>query len=207
MLEAVLSGISLGLVLALLVGPVFFMLIDTSIKKGFMKAVILAVGVVLSDAFFICLTYFSATALGFMKSYQTEIGIAGGILLVIFGLVNIFKKPHLKSTDIDLPDNSKSPLVDIVKGFMMNALNPFVLIFWIGVSGVVSANENYSDMHIVMFYLVVLLTVFLTDVLKAWLAARLRHFLKPGLILMINRVSGVGLILFGCRLLYQILFP
>ena len=103
MLEAVLSGISLGLVLALLVGPVFFMLIDTSIN------------------------------LGFMKSYQTEIGIAGGILLVIFGLVNIFKKPHLKSTDIDLPDNSKSPLVDIVKGFMMNALNPFVLIFWIGV--------------------------------------------------------------------------
>ena len=134
------------------------MLIDPSIKKGFMKAVILAVGVVLSDAFFICLTYFSATALGFMKSYQTEIGIAGGILLVIFGLVNIFKKPHLKSTDIDLPDNSKSQLVDRVKGFMMNALNPFVLIFWIWVSGVVSANEYFSDVHIVMLYRLFMLT-------------------------------------------------
>lgn len=204
MLEAVLSGVSLGLVLALLVGPVFFMLIDTSIKKGFFKAFVLSVGVVLSDAFFIVLTYFSSAALGFMNSYKSEIGTGGGILLIIFGVINIVKKPHIKSADIDLPDDSKSLYIDMIKGFMMNALNPFVLIFWIGVSGVVSANQQFTDMHVVIFYVFVLVTVFSTDILKAWLASRLKSFLKPALILTINRLSGAGLILFGLRLLYQL---
>ncbi len=205
--EAVLSGLSLGLVLAFLVGPVFFMLLDTSIKKGFKKAVVLAFGVVLSDAFFIGLTYFSSTAIGYLAEYKTEIGVAGGILLVIFGVVNFLKKPHVKSTEIDLPDDSKSPVVDITKGFMMNALNPFVLIFWIGVSGVVGANQEFTDMHVVIFFGTALVTVFLTDVLKAWLASRLRSFLKPGLILLINRLSGAGLIFFGGHLLYKIWMP
>lgn len=207
MIEAVLSGISLGLVLALLVGPVFFMLIDTSIKKGLVKAVFLALGVVLSDAFFVSLTYFSSAALGFMNHYQVEIGIAGGSLLIIFGFANFFKKPHVKAADVDLPDDSGSYLVDVTKGFMMNALNPFVLIFWMGVAGVVNANSSFTEAHIVTFYFFALLTVFSTDFIKAWLAARLHSFLKPGLMHTINRVSGAGLVLFGLRLLYKILNP
>lgn len=205
MIEAVLSGITLGLVLAFLIGPVFFMLIDTSIKKGFRKAVFMAVGVMLSDGAFILITYFSRTAIVILSDYKTEIGVTGGVVLIIFGLVNFFKKPHISAAAIDLPDDSRSEWIDTMKGFMMNALNPFVLIFWIGVSGAISAKNNFTEPNIIVFYIVVLITVLTTDLIKAWLASRLKRLLKPGVLLWINRASGAGLMIFGIRMVYLIL--
>ncbi len=204
MIDAVLSGILLGLVLAMLIGPVFFLLIDTSIKRGFRIAVWLAVGVMLSDAFFIIITYFSSTALSFMKEFSKEIGIGGALLLIVFGVLNFIKKPHIKASELDLPDDSRTPLVDTAKGFMMNFLNPFVLLFWMGVAGGIAAREQWTTTGVVVFYSVVLVTVLGTDLLKAWLALKLKKFLKPSVLMMVNKISGVGLIIFGVRLLYMI---
>lgn len=206
MLEAIVSGLTLGFVLSLLVGPVFFLLIDTSIKKGFKRAVWLATGVLLSDAFYIVITYFSSTAMGLMNNYQLEIGWAGGILLIAFGIVTILKKPHIKSSELDLAEHGSSLWKEVLKGFIMNFLNPFVLIFWLGVSGSVSAGKSFTYMHTVIFFIAVLSTVFLTDVLKAWTASKLRAFLKPNLLIWVNRVSGTGLFLFGVRMIYKMVF-
>ena len=205
MFDVVLSGILLGLVLAMLIGPVFFLLIDTSIKKGFRIAAWLAAGVMLSDAFFIIITYFSSTALSFMKEYSREIGIGGAALLIVFGVLNFIKKPHIQASELDLPDDSKSPLVDTAKGFMMNFLNPFVLLFWMGVAGGISAREQWAQPEVIVFYSVVLTTVLGTDLLKAWLALKLKAVLKPSVLMRVNKISGIGLIIFGVRLLYMIL--
>ncbi len=205
MTEAIVSGMVLGVVLAFLIGPVFFLLLDTSIKKGFKVAAYLALGVMLSDAFFILITYFSSSAIQLMQDYKTEIGIGGGVLLIIFGVLNFIKKPHIKATELDLADDRPSLWIDTSKGFMMNLLNPFTLLFWIGVSGGVAVKFQSSDMHTVIFYSVVLATVLATDLLKAWLAAKLKRFLKPGVLVMVNKISGIGLVLFGCRLVYMIL--
>lgn len=205
MLEAIVSGLTLGFVLSLLVGPVFFLLIDTSIKKGFKRGVYLAVGVLLSDMFYIAITYFSSVASGVMQYYQWEIGWAGGILLMVFGMVTILKKPHIKSTDLDLSDKGSSVWVEVLKGFLMNLLNPFLLIFWLGVSGSVSAGKSFTYRHTVIFFITVLVTVFLTDVIKAWSASKLRTFLKPTLLIWVNRISGTGLLLFGIRMIYKMI--
>jgi amino acid exporter len=205
MLEAIVSGLTLGFILSFLVGPVFFLLIDTSIKKGFQKAIWLAAGVLLSDAFYIIITYFSSTATGVMHTYRYEIGWAGGLLLIVFGIVTILKKPHIKSSELDLAVNGSSNWMEVLKGFLMNFLNPFVLVFWLGVSGSVSGGKSFTYMHTVIFFTAVLCTVFVTDILKAWSASRLRAFLKPNLLLWVNRVSGTGLFLFGVRMIYKLM--
>lgn len=206
MLEAIVSGLTLGFVLSLLVGPVFFLLIDTSIKKGFKRGVYLSLGVLLSDIFYIAITYFSSVASGVVNNYKWEIGWAGGLLLMVFGIVTIFKKPHIKSADLDLSDKGSSVWVEVLKGFLMNLLNPFVLIFWLGVSGSVSAGKSFTYIHTVIFFISVLTTVFLTDVMKAWSASKLRAFLKPNLLIWVNRISGTGLLLFGIRMIYKMIF-
>ena len=203
MLEAIVSGVMLGLVLSLLVGPVFFLLIDTSIKKGFKRGVYLSLGVLLSDMFYIAITYFSSVAAGVVNNYKWEIGWAGGLLLMVFGIVTMLKKPNIKSADLDLSDNGSFGWVEVLKGFLMNLLNPFVLIFWLGVSGSVSSGNSFTYMHTVIFFISVLTTVFLTDVIKAWSASKLRAFLKPNLLIWVNRVSGFGLLLFGIRMIYK----
>ncbi|MDA0314685.1 MAG: hypothetical protein O3A40_05240 [Bacteroidetes bacterium] len=47
MQQAILEGIELGLLLSMMIGPVFFALITTSIDHGFRQAAILALGVFL----------------------------------------------------------------------------------------------------------------------------------------------------------------
>lgn len=199
MIEAVLSGVLLGLVLAMMVGPVFFMILDISIRRGLRSAVFFAAGVVLNDAFYIIITYFSSETLHVFNRFQKEIGVAGGILLMGFGFLNFCKKPHVQAVDLDLGEAGPGWMYT-GKGFMMNLLNPFVLLFWLGVSGAAGARLGESHWNIVTFFLVSLVTVFITDLLKAWAAIRVRSMIRPSALLALNRISGIALLLFGLRL-------
>lgn len=189
----------------MLVGPVFFLLIDTSIKRGLLPAVVLSAGVVLSDAFFVVVTYFSSTALGTLRYFEQEFGIASAILLVFFGILSIVKKPDIKSESIEVLQATSPIYASFLKGFLANLLNPFVLVFWLGVSGTLTAEGIHSERHILIFFFAVLLTVFCTDILKAWLAQRLRRILRPGILLWVNRISGLGLMAFGLQMLWKVM--
>ena len=202
MVEAIVSGISLGLVLALLLGPVFFMLINTSIKKGFTPAAYLAVGVMLSDALYIVIAYFSSTALNLIQTNKELIGLGGGLLLIVFGAVTIVKKADMEGDKLELPDDSKTYLIDTGKGFMMNMLNPFVLIFWVGVSTTLTVKDHLSPMHTYLFFGCALVTVLGTDLLKAFLALKLKTMIKPAFLVWLNRISGAGLMIFGIRMIW-----
>jgi threonine/homoserine/homoserine lactone efflux protein len=205
MLEAILSGITLGLLLAILIGPVFFMLLNTSIKKGFVPAAYLAFGVMLSDAFFIVVSYYGSAFVGLFNNHKFEVGLGGGGILIIFGLVNMLKKPADANLEPELPDDSKSLLIDTGKGFIMNSMNPFVLVFWVGVSGTLAAKEHFTHFLVLIFFLTTLCTVLSTDLLKAWLASRLKNLIRPVFLLWLNRLSGLGLILFGFKMIWSIM--
>lgn len=205
MLDAILGGLSLGFVLALLVGPVFFMLLDISIKKGFRHAFFLSLGVVASDAFFILISVFSSSVLNLITDNKTPVGIVGGSLLIGFGLSFLLKKPHIKSDELILTKHNGAGWIEIMKGFSMNVLNPFVPLFWIGVAAGLSA-EKFDSTHTIVFYSSALLTIFSTDLMKAWFAFRLKRFLNPGILRKFQILSGTGLIIFGIRLIYLVIF-
>lgn len=205
MLEAVLEGFALGGVLALMIGPVFFMLINTSLKKGLTPAVYMAFGVMLSDAMFISFAYFGSTYIRNFNLHNFTVGLIAGIILVIFGLVNLVKKPHLSDQSLALPDDSKTFFIDTGKGFMMNTLNPFALIFWMGVAGTVSVKESFSPLHLMVFFSATLATIFATDFLKAFLASRLKKIITYQFLLWMNRITGLALMAFGIRTILKIL--
>src|SRR5271170_4340379 len=74
------------------IGPALFALIQTSIKNGFRSAAAMALGVALSDAFFVFLAYLGAEK--FLSNPKVKLyeGIGGSVLLFIFGLVTLFQK-------------------------------------------------------------------------------------------------------------------
>ncbi|MGO1751489.1 MAG: LysE family transporter, partial [Psychroflexus sp.] len=59
MFEDILSAIPLGFFLAFLVGPVFFVLLETAALRGFRAALTFDLGVILADFVFLCIAYFS----------------------------------------------------------------------------------------------------------------------------------------------------
>ncbi len=192
------KGIGLGLLLALLIGPVFFALIQTSIRKGFKAGAWLAVGISLSDIIYIIICYVGLSNLLDSARFKDILGIVGGSLMVVFGVIN-FLRPIKPKSDVPIEER-RGVLRYILKGFALNAINPFVLIFWVGVIGGVSPDYKLSEIYI--FFSGLIITTFSGDLLKTLIATKLSKLLTPNILKWMNRIAGIGLIAFGLKLLY-----
>lgn len=201
-LEAIRDGFLVGMALTFLIGPVFFLLLSTSIDKGFKPGAHIAIGVMLSDALYILVAYFGSALMVGKEQYNYIFGIIGGAILIVFGIVNFFKKPSVNKND-DVSNISKKDLFHfMLKGFAMNSFNPFVLIFWLGVASSISI-KNYNNLSTLLFYLAVLVTVLSTDLLKVYLANKLQKIITVPFLIWMNRISGTALVVFGIRILIK----
>jgi threonine/homoserine/homoserine lactone efflux protein len=198
--DPIISGITFGLLLAVMLGPVFFALLQTSLHEGFKAGMFLAFGVFLSDAGLITVCYTFASLVHLIDTHHKAMSLIGGTLFIGFGIFNFFHKIKLKEVD----DDKKTVHAHFVlKGFLLNMMNPAVLFFWLGVVGLVSVKENYTRSHEILFFSCTLITVFSTDLLKSFVANRIKNILKPNVMLWINRGIGIVLIIFGVRMLFH----
>lgn len=199
------SGIGLGFVIATLIGPVFFSLIQTSIKNGITKAIFMAIGISLSDAIYIFLTYFGLAQFSENPFFIKFMGVGGGILLIITGLVALFKKKyHFEEIPDELTHKDKFRY--FMKGFTLNVINPAVLLFWVGSVGVVSLKYSYQNLPIALFFTGTVFTIFATDCLKIYVAVSLKRVLNDQLLYWVNKLAGVLMISFGVKLLWGAYF-
>jgi threonine/homoserine/homoserine lactone efflux protein len=202
-MEVILNGVISGVILAFLIGPVFFTIIQTSIERGFGSGTLVAVGVSLSDAFYISVTYLGVYQLFDQGDFREYLAYFGGMVLLIFGVYYLFvKSKRLAGFDPDQVQVN-NPWKLVAKGFLINGLSPMVLIFWLGTVGVATTKFGYTTpQKAVPFFASIVSTVFVTDVLKAKLADKLRRLLTPGFIRKLNMVLGFVLLAFGMRLIY-----
>jgi len=202
MFEPIISGISFGLVLAILLGPVFFALLQTSLHEGFKAGVYLSLGVLASDATVISICYLFARQMELLSSHKVATGWVGGLVMIGFGVVNFFRKIKVKEVD----DDKKTVHAHfITRGFLLNLFNPAVLLFWLSVVGIVTLKENYSRMHEAFFFGSLLTTVFSIDLLKAFVANKIKSLLKANVILWINRIIGIVLMGFGLWMILKVI--
>jgi threonine/homoserine/homoserine lactone efflux protein len=85
----------------------------------------------------------------------------------------------------------------------MSGVSPTVLIFWLGTVGIATTEFGYTTPgKAFVFFGSIVGTVFITDILKAKLADKLRSFLTIRMIRLMNIVLGIILVLFGGRLIF-----
>lgn len=202
-MEIILNGILSGIVLALLIGPVFFTIIQTSIEKGFSCGALVAVGVSLSDAFYISLVYLGFSRILNNQVFKTYFGYAGGVILAGFGAYYLFVKSRRLTSHRPDRVESHNPFRYVAKGFVINGMSPMVLIFWVGTVGIATTEFDYQEpSDAALFFSAIVATVFLTDLFKAKLADKLRDVLTPRFIRIMNIVLGLVLVLFAGRLIF-----
>jgi len=202
-IDALLTGFLTGLWLSFSFGPVFFLLIQTSVQKGVRQALFFDLGVLLSDLFYIIISFFGASIILGNEHYRDIIGIAGGIILVLFGLLPFFQKTRTPdvNSDIDLPVATRKGLIgQIVKGFIVNVLNPSVLLIWFGATTVAFSAYSGNSSMVGLYFLSTLITYFGIDVAKVYLALKLKRNLNERTLQLVNRVSGAIIIAFGLYL-------
>lgn len=198
----VLSGVKFGLVLALLVGPVFFTIIQTSVEKGFWNGVLVATGVSLSDIFYVAICYLGMAQVLEDGKFRMYLAYVGGTILILFGLYHLLVKSRRRMHKAVATGTEKGFFRYILKGFVINGLSPMVPVFWIGVISIASLDMGYSGgFTLVVFLASLLSTVLVTDVAKAYLADKLRSIVTSRFMAIMNVALGILLIVFGGRLI------
>lgn len=207
MLTSFIAGLGLGLFISLSVGPVIFMIIKYSINSGFKAGLSFAIGVSFSDTMYVILGTFASSFIHELDSMKKIIGIAGGIVLIVIGLYGLFLKRVTISSGEDTVKKMLFTKGDYFKiwlsGFLMNTLNPGVLILWLGVSTANSALELRDRLVLFGTALAFILT---SDVTKVFLADKIRHKLTLKTVIWLNRIASISMLLFGSMLIYAVLF-
>ncbi len=209
MINEYVNAILLGLGLAFMAGPVFFVLIETSITKGFRAAIIFDFGVVLADIVFISLAYFGSLA--FLEKIQDDprIYLIGGFILVLYGLHTLLYKRTKKTvTDKNLVVVENNNYLGLfLKGFFLNSINIGVLAFWLTIVIAVSSNFQMNQSKIFNYFALVIITFFFIDIVKILAAKQLQKKLTPVVLRKIRQILGIFFIIFGVVLATKRFIP
>jgi threonine/homoserine/homoserine lactone efflux protein len=209
MIEDLLKAIPIGFGLAFMIGPVFFMLIQTSILKGARAAIVFDLGVILADIAFVLLAYYGSHQFLTKIKDDPKLFFLGGTILFIYGLGIFLKKDKREigvNQEFDLPE--KNNYIGLfLKGFFLNFINVGVLAFWLflvlGIGPSLEMNEN----RIFQFFAAIIIAYFVTDLGKIVLAKQLRKKLTPQVIIKIKRGMGIALMIFGLVLVSKGFIP
>jgi threonine/homoserine/homoserine lactone efflux protein len=206
-MEYVFQAIGIGFLLSIMIGPVFFVLLEISITKGFKAAMIFDAGVLLSDLFYIVISLFFAYQLKGLGDVKNNLilSVLGGTLFIAYGVYNLFFKQvkmGAEALDQDLLDSedkaiksnkNKDNSMLVLKGFMLNLLNPGVVIYWLAIiaKGFDLVAPYDSDAHIVIFIAIILITFFGIDCLKAYVANKIKPLVTVKLLSGLNILIGI----------------
>ena len=203
MIEAILSGLLLGLALIFSVGPVIFTILKLRINLGIASAFYFISGVWISDILWVVFANFFGNLLSEVVAFKKPIGIAGGCFLIGLGLFYLFIKKYHSKNDEGLRIRNTTHLKLFITGFLINTLNPAVIALWLAAA--TKSIMNSYDERLATFAICLSLNMG-ADVLKIKLAGKLRKKLNEKNINLINKISGLLFVIFGLVLLTSSLF-
>ncbi|HVK48079.1 MAG TPA: LysE family translocator [Pseudobacter sp.] len=207
MWQAIISGVTLGCILALSVGPVIFTIIKQSLVNGHVGGFSFVAGVWLSDIVMVVVANAFSALMAELTEYTTVIAYFGSAFLLLMGIFYLFFKKVALRTDAEgqLMKFRKREMMKIfVSGFLINTLNPSVLLFWITTATAFAAKYTFNE-RVLLFSICIAFNI-VADVAKVLLAGRLGAKLTINNISIINKVTGVILVAFGVVLLYTAIF-
>ncbi|WJS95757.1 LysE family translocator [Flavobacterium johnsoniae] len=210
MINDILAGLPWGLFLSFMVGPVFFILLETSITKGFRAAIVFDCGVVLGDIFFIAIAYLGSYRLISSLKDKPALFIFGGIIMLAYGIISFVRlkkgeKINDEEIDRDIIKRNYGSL--FIKGFLLNVINIGVLGFWLAVIISVGPKLEMQNSRMITFFTAVIVTYLIVDCLKILLAKQLKSKMTPTNILKIKKGISIVLMVFGVALMVQGWFP
>ena len=176
-------------------------MIQSSLQYGFRKAAYIIIGVVLADVIMLTVAYSGMKAFlpeTLNVSFWTE--LIGGIVLLALGVSFLIKKAV--ETEVIIED-SKLIAQNIGKGFFLNILNPGNFMEWVAMAGILKTKYHYDTYQNVSFFTAAVLMVIVTEFAIAYYASKLKGVMTVKTMDIINKVSGLIFIGFGCWFLWE----
>jgi threonine/homoserine/homoserine lactone efflux protein len=211
MIQDILLAIPLGILLCFMIGPVFFVLLETAAVKGFRAALVFDSGVVTADLAFISIAYFSSYRLINNIKDEPALYIVGGLIMVMYGVISYLKfnkATRINDTNIEVTLIRKKNYGNLyLKGFILNFINVGVLGFWLLIFITFGPQLELKTSRLSVFFVSIIATYLAVDIVKMILAKKLKNKMTPNNILKIRKITSALLVIFGITIMLQGWFP
>jgi threonine/homoserine/homoserine lactone efflux protein len=198
MSEILLYGFLTGMVMSIMLGTVFFALVQNSIDYGFRTGIFIALGVIISDLILITLSWFNAELIPPGGTTDLIVRICGALFLLFYGLSNLLKKDKAA-----YPQTEKKQLLKFSSmGFLLNILNPGNYIGWLAVTTQLKTVAKYEVALATVYFTGALSAIFLMECLISWSASFLKPYITDRFLQLVNRLIGVLFIAFAIALFF-----
>ena len=198
------NGLVLGLILTVMISPVFFSLINLSISKGIEAGTMMIAGILAGNLILFIFLLVGYDFTNHILQLKQILIFVSGIFLIISGISLIIKKEKIFFINQLINMGATKPLTIFTKGILLNILNPFVLFFWLGIMCINFSNLKNSKNDFALMFLGALIIILFFDFLKVIFANKIRDFINPKFLLWLNRITGIALAIFGINLLVKI---
>lgn len=202
MLELILYAIGLGIMLSLVfIGPIFFLLIETSFSRGPRHALALDLGVISADLLCITVSYYASSDLVNLIDKHPGFYRISAFLILIYAIYMILSKTkmHLEGEEKLIDQNYVKTFFN---GFLLNLLNIGVVLFWLVT--VVSVRNAYPKAQDFVLYIAIVIgTYLLIDLFKILLAKQFHYKLNQRIANKIRKGVGVILVIFSIFIFLQ----
>ncbi len=198
-----LTAIPLGFLLSFSFGPLFFILLETSISKGIKQAFLMDIGIVLSDLVFFTIAYIGTSKI-ITEQNEPALYILGGVMLSSYGIVSFIqtyqkKKKIKKGKAINKQNLFSFP----VKGFLLNIINVAVLFFWTGILFLIGPKFQMNPVKVWTFFFLTVGTYIIVNLGKYYLASRLKSKLTDNILFKVKQSLNILIFVCGLFLVYR----
>lgn len=202
MLELIISAVGLGIMLSLVfIGPIFFLLIETSFSRGPRHALTLDIGVVLADIVCIVASYYASGDLVEIIDKHPGFYRITAFIVFIYALFMIVSKTKMHMTG-EQSMIGQNYFKTLLNGFFFNILNIGVVLFWLVT--VISVRNAYPETKDFLLYMsLVVGTYLLIDFIKIYLAKVFRDKLTETFANKIRKIVGLVLVGFSVIIFLQ----
>jgi len=199
------QGMIIGLTLAVPVGPIALLCIQRAVTDGRLHGIISGIGVATADSLYAGVTFFGLTFIsGLIIAHQFSLRLAAGVVLAVVGIRIFLTIP----APLCMKPGHETYLKDYLSMVAIAVANPLTLIFFIAIlpgfgvvfqeNSVLSASEFVGG----VFFGSTLWWIILCGSIGS-----VRSRIRAGHMRLINRISGVLIVIFGVGMLLLITIP
>ncbi|RYZ53826.1 MAG: hypothetical protein EOP49_06480 [Sphingobacteriales bacterium] len=197
--SAVVGGLLLGLFMAISVGPTMFAVLRYSLNHSYKAGLAFVLGVSISDIIFVTVANVATPWLQWLHQFSRTLSYSAAVLLIAVGLFGVIKKHKPAKPSAKIMSISNAQYFKIwLSGFLINTLNPALIFQWIFAA---TGMAQETDLYRFVFFGSCLGLVLGIDVLKVFLADKIRRKLTIKRIMLLQKVSAFCILGFGIGLL------
>lgn len=197
MASIALNGFLTGLLLQIAIGPVFFFILNISLRRTLADGLSAVIAVTLVDYIFIALAVMGVGKLLERPKIKFAAGITSAVVLILFGMVMMLSIAPAGGAPVP-GDGLASDLVASFAGaFLLTISSPLTIVFWTSLFAAKAIEKGYAKNQLIVFGIAAGLATLVFLGAAVTLLSMIRASIPDTLLRISNLAVGALLIVYG----------